>query len=57
MLQQLRTDADFDNAIYFQSRVSVWQDGAIRMIQSHSEYAVEINDAYYLKSICEFRGR
>lgn len=57
----LSTPADFDNAIYFQTPVSVWQDGRILdyggIIQSHTDEAVRINDAYYLKSVCEFRSR
>lgn len=57
----LSTPADFDNAIFFATSVSVWQDGTILdyggVIQSHTDESVKMNDAYYLKSVCEFRSR
>jgi hypothetical protein len=57
----LKTDADFDNAIFFGLNINVWQDNEILdyggIIESYSKDAVRINGAYYLKATCEFKVR
>jgi hypothetical protein len=54
----LKTDADFDNAVLFGLRIEVYQHGEPLdpggTIESHSEEAVKIDGAYFLKSNCEF---
>mgnify|MGYP001388035644 CR=1 FL=1 len=57
----LKTDADFDNALMFGWRIEVWQDGELidygGPIEAHTNDAVKINGAYFLKATCEFRIR
>ncbi len=52
-------DVDFDNAMLFQMRVEVWQDGKIidygGIIEKHTESSVTINGGKYLKTVCEFK--
>jgi hypothetical protein len=57
----LRTSADFDNAMYFGLKITVWQNGGILdyggSIQKHNSESVVINSGYYLKAVCEFKVR
>lgn len=57
----LKSPFDFDNAVYFQKPVEVWQHGQLidygGPIQEHTENAVVINGAKYLKAVCEFKVR
>lgn len=57
----LRTSVDFDNAMYFGLKISVWQSGNIidygGSIQKHTDESVCINDGNYLKATCEFKIR
>jgi len=57
----LRTDADFDHAVWFGWDVEVWQDGEILdpggCIELITANAVKINGAYYMRRNCEFRVR
>ncbi|RAV18815.1 hypothetical protein DQG23_24100 [Paenibacillus contaminans] len=59
--QILKTDADIDNAMLFESSVTVWQNSEIidygGKITKHTKDAVFINDGYYLKAVCEFKIR
>lgn len=52
---------DFDNAIFFQLNVEVWQQGEPidrgGLIKDHSETAVKFEDGYFLKEICDFLVR
>jgi hypothetical protein len=54
---QLKTSADFDNAIYFESLVSITQDGShvsLGIIRSHCDNVVKLHEEQYLKSHCVF---
>jgi hypothetical protein len=54
----LKTDADFHNAILFQSLVSITQDGehvGSGYILSQSRHCIETIDANYFKCACEFK--
>jgi len=58
-MKKLRTDADFDNAVYFRSKIEVWQNGELLedgvCIIDHSPEAVTVSDGcHYLKYYCEF---
>lgn len=59
--QQLRTEADYDNAVFMAVPVQVWQQGAILdyggPIQEHNDTAVRIGDVWYLKVACQFQVR
>lgn len=59
--QRIRTDADFDNAMFLAVPVEVWQRGELidygGPIQRHTNEAVYIQESYYLKGSCEFRIR
>lgn len=59
--QQLRIEADYDNAVFLAVPVQVWQQGAIldygSLIQEHNDTAVRIGDVWYLKTVCEFKVR
>jgi hypothetical protein len=57
----LKTDADFDNAIFFGLNIAVWQKDEIidygGVIEFHTDHSVKINDAYFLKAYCQFKVR
>lgn len=57
--QTLHHPADFDNAMFFGLTIRVLQQGEIiengGTINKHSDTAVKINDAYFLKWKCEFK--
>jgi hypothetical protein len=54
-------NAEFDNAIYFQLNVEVWQKGEPidrgGVIKDHSDMSVKFEDGYFLKEVCDFRVR
>jgi hypothetical protein len=55
----LKTDADFTNAVLFQLRVTVFQNGEIidygGIIDKFSEHSLMIEDSHFLRETCEFR--
>ena len=54
----LRTDADFDNAIYFESIISITRNGfhsGSGILRSHNETAVMLLQESYSKNDCEFK--
>lgn len=59
----LRQPVDFDNAMLFGVKVEVWQRGEIidygGRITKHTDDAVYLDDAdaYFLKSMCQFKVR
>jgi hypothetical protein len=58
----LQTNADFDNAIWFQFNVSVyWPDGEILdyggVIESHTDDSLRINGEHYFKATVVFKVR
>lgn len=57
----LKQPVDFDNAMFLQKNIEVWQQGRLLdyggQIQMHTDNAVIINDGKYLKATCEFRVR
>lgn len=57
----LKTNVDFDNAMYFGHRIEVWQDGKIidygGCIEKATDQAVLINGGWYLKKLCEFHRK
>ncbi|MFD2670285.1 hypothetical protein [Marinicrinis sediminis] len=59
--ERLQTDADFENAVLFKSRVAVLQYGMTvdygGVIQSLDAEYVKINERYYQKASYEFRVR
>lgn len=59
--QVLKSPYDFDNAMFFGTDVSVWQNGEIidygGKIESLSDASVRINDVYYFIAACEFKIR
>lgn len=59
--QLLISDADFDNAMFFAVRVSVWQNDEIidygGQIKKHDADVVNINGGYYMKKLCKFKVR
>jgi hypothetical protein len=58
--QLLKTDADFDNALFFQLRIIVWQQGEIidygGKIVANTEESVHINDGKILKNRLRIQG-
>jgi hypothetical protein len=54
---RLKTDADFDNAIYFGLIVSITKDEehiGSGHLNYHNEEIVKLNEAGFIKSACEF---
>lgn len=55
----LKTDADFDNAIWFKTPVEVWMYGVLEenetYIESYCESSVKILDGYFFRSNCVLR--
>ncbi|GGG07638.1 hypothetical protein [Paenibacillus abyssi] len=57
----LSTDAHIAAAIHNKTPVTAWMENKIvdygGVIESQNDYAVKINDEYYVKAACEFRVR
>lgn len=57
--QLLRTEADFDNAMFFDLPVEVWWKGQKYdtggKVCEHTPMSVSLGDRYYPKKHCEFR--
>jgi hypothetical protein len=54
---QLKTSADFDNAIYFESIIAITQDGlhiGLGILRSHNDNVVNLLEEQYYKSTCVF---
>jgi hypothetical protein len=54
---RLKTDAEFDNAIYFGLIVSITQDEEYigsGHLNSHNNEIVKLNEAGFFKNTCEF---
>lgn len=59
-MKRLMTDADFENAILFQTKVEVYFAGELDargVIEEYSEVAVKVMGNLYMRSNCEFRPK
>ncbi|MFC5647819.1 hypothetical protein ACFPYJ_01550 [Paenibacillus solisilvae] len=55
MKKVIRTDADLDNCIYFQSNIEVSIGGELDdmgVLQDYSEETIKVNGYYYLRCNC-----